>query len=76
GRNGFHDSVEQMAEHLFNFTKLNRRQRIEVRNRVEKLSGRFDWSVLGRHYHSAHEQALGYLSGGKPERGSLELVEV
>ncbi len=76
GRNGFQASVEQMAEHLFNFTRLNRRQRIEVRNRVEKLSGRFDWSVLGKFYHQAHERALGYAAGHQPRRGSMDVVTV
>jgi glycogen(starch) synthase len=37
---------------------LNRRQRIEQRNRVERLGEMFDWSVLVKHYDEAHEMAL------------------
>ena len=76
GREAFGESVERLAEHLFNFTKLTRRQRIEMRNRVEKLSGTFDWAELCKHYHAAHDTALGYLSPDESRRPVRAGVEV
>jgi hypothetical protein len=35
-----------------------RRERIDLRNRVEALSAQFDWNELARHYWEAHELAL------------------
>jgi glycogen synthase len=55
---GFDESVNQLTQYLCDFVQLNRRQRIELRNRVERLSEMFDWSNLIRHYHGAHELAL------------------
>ena len=75
-RQDFGTCVEQMADYLHGFCRLTRRQRIDLRNRVEKLAGRFDWSVLGRHYHEAHDRALGYLAGRVPSRGSLDVAVV
>jgi len=37
---------------------MNRRQRIEIRNKVEQLSELFDWSMLAQHYSDAHDLAL------------------
>lgn len=54
----FNESVNDLVQHLLGFIRLTRRQRIELRNRVERLSDLFDWSVLGRHYHEAHDLAL------------------
>ena len=44
--------------YLMQFAQLNRRQRIELRNRVERQGEHFDWSVLVRHYDDAHNMAL------------------
>jgi glycogen(starch) synthase len=54
----FEQSVSELVEHLVNFVKLSRRQRIEMRNRVERLSEMFDWSVLIDYYNEAHDTAL------------------
>jgi glycogen(starch) synthase len=54
----FEQSSNDLADYLFNFVQLQRRQRIELRNRVERLSELFDWSVLTRHYDEAHNLAL------------------
>jgi len=54
----FEQSVGELVEHLLNFVKLSRRQRIEMRNRVERLSEMFDWSVLIDYYNEAHDTAL------------------
>jgi glycogen(starch) synthase len=74
GRRGFQEAVETLASHLFEFSRLSRRQRIEVRNATEKLAGEFDWSRLGKFYHEAHDRALGYLSGDVPPRGGVEVA--
>lgn len=40
-------SVQQLAQYMFDFTRLNRRQRIIQRNRTERLSDLLDWRNLG-----------------------------
>jgi glycogen(starch) synthase len=54
----FEETTEDLVDHLVNFAMLTRRQRIELRNKVERLGERFDWSVLISHYHDAHALAL------------------
>ena len=51
--------INDLADYLFTFISLNRRQRIELRNRVERMSESFDWSILAQYYHDAHEMAFG-----------------
>ena len=51
-------SVAQLADILLRFAKLNRRQRIEMRNRCERLSELLDWNTLGREYQTARSLAL------------------
>jgi glycogen(starch) synthase len=75
-RQSFGESVEELADYLFNFSKFNRRQRITVRNKVEAQSSQFDWSQLASHYHVAHDRALGHLTGDAPRRGSVDVVRV
>jgi len=55
---GFDDTVDALVHYLMQFSQLNRRQRIELRNRVERMGENFDWSVLVRHYDEAHNMAL------------------
>jgi glycogen(starch) synthase len=52
------DVINDLVDYLMTFIQLNRRQRIELRNRVERMSESFDWSVLIQYYHDAHELAL------------------
>jgi len=52
------ESIKQLAEQMFDFTKLNRRQRIIQRNRTERLSDLLDWKNLGIYYRQARLQAL------------------
>ncbi|HEX8340424.1 MAG TPA: hypothetical protein VF624_05905, partial [Tepidisphaeraceae bacterium] len=54
----FEQAAEELADYMMYFANLNRRQRIELRNRTEAYSDRFDWEQLGRHYHQAHDLAL------------------
>ncbi len=44
---GLEESVKQLADQMFDFTRLNRRQRIIQRNRTERLSDLLDWRNLG-----------------------------
>jgi len=44
---GLEQSVQQLAQFLFDFSRLNRRQRIIQRNRTERLSDLLDWRNLG-----------------------------
>ncbi|CAG0924457.1 unnamed protein product, partial [Notodromas monacha] len=52
------ESVQQLAHYMFDYTKLNRRQRIIQRNRTERLSDILDWRNLGVYYHNARRLAL------------------
>lgn len=52
------ESVQQLAQYLFDFTCLSRRQRIIQRNRTERLSDLLDWKNLGVYYRQARQAAL------------------
>lgn len=54
----FEQSTDDLVDYLYGFVQMGRRQRIELRNRVERLSEMFDWSVLLKHYNEAHDMAL------------------
>jgi glycogen(starch) synthase len=54
----YHSSAKELAKRLLAFCRLNRRQRIALRNSVEAHSHSFDWSKLGEAYHRAHRKAL------------------
>lgn len=54
----FDEVTNDLVDHLMTLVNMNRRQRIELRNRVERMSEMFDWSILIQHYHAAHELAL------------------
>lgn len=43
---------------MYDFTTLNRRQRIIQRNRTERLSDLLDWRNLGVYYKQARNKAL------------------
>ena len=51
-------AIEDLAQYLFKFASMTRRERIELRNKSERLSDRFDWSVLSEHYYAAQQEAL------------------
>lgn len=59
------DSIDQLTSYLYKFCELNRRERISLRNRAERLTERFTWDVMAAHYHRAHAEALKCL--GTPE---------
>merc|ERR1719400_186772 len=52
------ESVSQLAGFMFDYTKLNRRQRIIQRNRTERLADLLDWKNLGVYYRQARVMAL------------------
>lgn len=52
------ESCQQLAQYLFEFSQLNRRQRIILRNRTERLSELLDWNTLGIYYYRARQLAL------------------
>jgi hypothetical protein len=51
-------AADQLAEILFKFVTMNRRDRIMQRNRVENISEIFDWTNLRSYYDTAHDLAL------------------
>ena len=66
----FDQAVDQLVNHLFRFVQLQRRERIEMRNRVERMGELFDWSQLVRHYDDAHNLALERIGA---KQGALEV---
>jgi glycogen(starch) synthase len=56
-KGGTGDSIQQLTSYLFKFCELNRRERIALRNRAERLTERFTWDVMAAHYHRAHAEA-------------------
>lgn len=43
---------------MYDFCLLNRRQRIVLRNRTERLSDLLDWKNLGLYYRQARQLAV------------------
>jgi glycogen(starch) synthase len=56
--NGYEASADELANWLLDFTRLERRDRISMRNAVESSADHFDWSNLGQHYADAHDEVL------------------
>jgi glycogen(starch) synthase len=54
----FYDSAEELANILFDFVKLERRERIALRYKAEEASLQFGWRNLRRFYDAAYEMAL------------------
>lgn len=52
------ESVEQLVDNMEEFVKKNRRQRINQRNRTERLSDLLDWRRMGLEYVKARQLAL------------------
>lgn len=49
---GFNNSVSQLADIMFKFCQFNRRERIELRNRTQRLSDLLSWNSLHSHCNS------------------------
>jgi glycogen(starch) synthase len=80
----FGETKDQMANMMFNFSQLSRRQRIELRNKTEALSYLLDWKLLGKFYFKARRQALQQVFGieipmpaifAQPDENGLEDAE-
>lgn len=52
------ESINQMVDMMFEFTEKTRRQRINQRNRVERLSDLLDWRRMGLEYVKARSLSL------------------
>ena len=55
---GVDDSVNQLTNYIFDFANKSRRQRINQRNRTERLSDLLDWKRMGMEYVKARQLAL------------------
>ncbi|EMR69718.1 putative glycogen synthase protein [Eutypa lata UCREL1] len=55
---GVDDSVNQLTSQMFDFCHKSRRQRINQRNRTERLSDLLDWKRMGMEYVKARQLAL------------------
>ncbi|WVQ76064.1 hypothetical protein IAR50_005701 [Cryptococcus sp. DSM 104548] len=55
---GVEESVNQLTDQLLAFSTKSRRQRINQRNRTERLSELLDWKSLGLEYVKARQLAL------------------
>jgi glycogen(starch) synthase len=55
---GVDDSVNQLTDYMFDFTRKSKRQRINQRNRTERLSDLLDWKRMGLEYVKARQLAL------------------
>lgn len=54
----FDEAAGVLANKMYNYVRLARRDRIDLRNRTESSSVLFDWSTLIRYYDQAYVQAL------------------
>lgn len=52
------EAINSLASFMFTFTNKTRRQRINQRNRVERLSPLLDWKNLGVEYSKSRQLAL------------------
>jgi glycogen(starch) synthase len=57
-KKSFDKAADELADMLFKFVTMNRRERITLRNKVENISDVFDWSNLRSYYDTAHDLAL------------------
>jgi glycogen(starch) synthase len=54
----YHEAAHELTQRLMAYCRLTRRERVTLRNEVEKRSWDFDWQRLGSAYHESHELAL------------------
>jgi glycogen(starch) synthase len=54
----FDEAAADLTRILVEFCRLERRERIGLRNEVESHSRHFGWTRLGRAYHEAHDRLL------------------
>jgi glycogen(starch) synthase len=73
-RNSVDACIEQLTSFLGKFCELNRRERIALRNKAERMTERFTWDVMSAHYHRAHAEAISSLFRATPQSGSSSLT--
>lgn len=66
---GYDDAASRLTSLMLNFCRMDRRERIALRNEVDKHVWDFDWSKLGLAYHAAHDMALSRLDAELLKRG-------
>ncbi len=54
----FEESAEELANAMFKFVTMSRRERIMQRNKVENIAEVFDWTNLRSYYDTAHDLAI------------------
>ncbi|KNC80724.1 hypothetical protein SARC_06926 [Sphaeroforma arctica JP610] len=52
------ESANQLVDFMYDFTVMEQRQRIQLRNRNERLSDILDWGKLGLYYKKARDLAI------------------
>jgi glycogen synthase len=52
------ESINQLADYMLEFCQKSQRQRINQRNRTERLSDLLDWKLMGMEYVRARKLAL------------------
>lgn len=45
----YEDSIKQLADYMFQFCELTRKERIELRNKTQRLSDLLSWNLLHQH---------------------------
>ena len=71
------ETVDQIIDILWKFCQLDRRHRIELRNRCEQMSQMLDWKNLGKAYQEARHLALERVYGpvDQPDIGALKMYD-
>jgi glycogen(starch) synthase len=78
---GVDDSVNQLTDYMYDFTRKSKRQRINQRNRTERLSDLLDWKRMGLEYVKARQLALrraypaSYADGDEDQPGFFDGTE-
>lgn len=54
----FYDIAEDLANMMFEFVQMSRRERIALRYKCEEASLHFDWSNLGKYYDKAYNMVV------------------
>lgn len=70
------ESVNQLTDYLFQFCQKSRRQRINQRNRTERLSDLLDWKRMGEEYQKARLLALTRLAARLGESSGVEQLTI
>ena len=63
---GPEESITQLTDMMYYFCRLNRRQRVQMRSRTERLSELLDWKNLSKAYDNARNLALQRTYGAAP----------